>query len=136
MKISARQYAQTLYDLTKDANREVIAEIIERFVREMKKNGHIKNGKQVMTQFEAIYDAERHNVKAQVITARPISPMQQQQIDAYIKAKYKARTVDVVYVQDKTIIGGMIISAGDEVHDASIRKRIDVLSRHLVHNNL
>lgn len=136
MKISARQYAQTLYDLTKDANREVIAEIIERFVREMKKNGHIKNGKQVMTQFEAIYDAERHNVKAQVITARPISPMQQQQIDAYIKAKYKAQTVDVVYVQDKTIIGGMIISAGDEVHDASIRKRIDVLSRHLVHNNL
>lgn len=134
MKISARQYAQTLHDLTTKADRADVPKIIGRFVHEMKKNGHIKIGKQIIDQFEMIYNVHNHITKAKITTAHDIDANQKSQIESYIKRMYSSQKVEATYEKDATITGGVIIRVGSEILDASIRKRMAVLSKNLIHN--
>ena len=135
MKISARQYAQTLFDLVENVQQTDIPKIIEQFVREMKKNGHITRGAQIIEQFEMIYNEKNRIAKAKITTAFDVRAEQKAQIEAYIKRMHDSQKVDATYVTDATIKGGIIIRVGDEILDASVRKRINTLSQHLAYHS-
>ncbi len=70
-------------------------------------------------------EVARHT--ATVTTARPIEPAEK----AAIKAKLDARHPGLNYewLTDPTIIAGMTVRVGDNVTDASVRSRIERLSK-------
>ncbi len=131
MKISPKQYAQTLFEITKDKDQKQITMIIERFVNELRKNGHMKFSAQIIRSFEKVYNEKNNIVQARVITASKLVESQKDSVTEKIVEMYAAKQAEVTYSENKKIKGGIIIRVGDEVIDASVQKRLRLLAQQL-----
>ncbi len=131
MKISPKQYARTLFEITKDQDQKQITMIIEKFVNELRKNGHIKLGAQIIRAFEKVYNEKNDIVQARVITASKLVESQRESVAEKIVEMYGAKKAEVTYSENKKIKGGIIIRVGDEVIDASVQKRLRSLAQQL-----
>ncbi len=127
MKISAKQYAITLYELTDRKSESQINEIISKFVMLMKKVGDFKKINDVVSKFEEIYNKNRGILKIVVTTTRKLSDEEKNSVIEFIKTKYNVVDVEVSTVIDKNIKGGIIIRVGDEIIDGSVFGRLRVL---------
>ncbi|MBI3561094.1 MAG: F0F1 ATP synthase subunit delta [Gammaproteobacteria bacterium] len=76
-------------------------------------------------------DAERR-IDAEVISAFPLSPAQQQVISAGLK-KRLGREVNLVAKVDAALIGGAVVRAGDMVIDGSVTGQLEKLAYALAH---
>ena len=127
MKISTKQYANALYELTEGKDESQIDDLITKFVAQMKKMGDIKKAKEVVNQFEAIYNKKNGIVKAVVTTTRKLTDTENDEVMEFIKKKYNVANVEIDTVIDKSIKGGIIIKVGDEVLDGSVNGRLNKL---------
>src|SRR5262249_54396325 len=82
---------------------------------------------------EARLDWERrHNRRAVMVrTAQPLDDSQQDALRARLETLLGATPVLQVEV-DPSLIGGLIVQAGDEVFDVSIRNQLETLRRRLI----
>lgn len=131
MKVSAKQYASTLYELTNGKNNSEIDDIIIKFVAYMKKTGDMKKSQDVVNQFGNIYNQKNNIIEASVMSARKLTNNEQIKIQSFIKDKYKADNVIMNNTVRKDIKGGIIIKVGDEVLDGSVAGRLNKLKMSL-----
>lgn len=89
-------------------------------------------------QFDAVVESFFELVRgsgprnAEVTSAVPLGQAQQDMILAQLRGKY-GPTLDVKFVVDEAILGGLIVRVGDRVLDDSVRSRlIQVQQRMLV----
>lgn len=127
MKVSAKQYASTLYDLTNEKSDSEIDDVIVKLVAYMKKTGDMKKSQDVINQFGEIYNKKNNIVEANIISARELNTDEQKKARLFIKEKYKSDSVVMNNVIDENIKGGIIIRVGDEILDGSISGRINKL---------
>jgi F-type H+-transporting ATPase subunit delta len=72
--------------------------------------------------------AEAENVlEVELRAARPVDAAEQVRISEALKAKLKRR-ITLKYVEDKSLIGGAVIQAGDLVIDGSVRGKLGRLA--------
>lgn len=81
----------------------------------------------LLTAFTDLIRLEQARRTATITSAVPLTPEEQ----AAIRAKLDARTAGLQYkwLVDPALIAGMTVRVGDEVTDASVRSRIERLSR-------
>ena len=127
MKVSAKQYASTLYDLTSEGSNSEIDDVIVKFVAYMKKTGDMKKSQDVVNQFGEIYNKKNNIIEAAVVSARELTDDEQKKIQSFIKEKYKADNVVMNNTINQDIKGGIIIKVGDEVLDGSVAGRLNKL---------
>lgn len=89
----------------------------------------------VLPQIAALFDELRADaegtLEATVISARPLSDAQQQDIANALKARFN-REVTLQVETDESIMGGAIIRAGDTVIDGSVRGKLQQFAYALV----
>ena len=129
MRISAKQFAQTLYDLTDGKSKPEIEHSVADFARHMEKERKIKLAGKVIEQFGKIYNEKNGIVEAEVVTAEKISEALEKKVKNYIEKKYNAKEVVLKNIVDENIKGGMIVRVGDEVVDGSIAGRLGELKK-------
>ena len=129
MRISAKQLAQTLYDLTDGKSKPEIEKAVADFARHMEKERKIKLAGKVIEQFGKIYNEKNGIVEAEVVTAEKISEALEKKVKNYIEKKYNAKEVVLKNIVDENIKGGMIVRVGDEVEDGSIAGRLGELKK-------
>lgn len=132
MKVSVKQYAQTLYELTDDKGDQEISDIVAKFVAKMKYDGHMRMAKNVIVAFEQVYNDAHGIVVATVTSAFPLSDTQKTSVEQYIAKRYSAQSVALTYHEDAHIKGGIVIRVADEVLDASVNGRLKALHRALM----
>jgi F-type H+-transporting ATPase subunit delta len=132
MRISARQYAQTLYDLTDGKPNEEIEKSVADFARHMHKERKLKLAGKIFEQFSKIYNSKKGIVEVEVVTAEKFSVGTEKKVKDYIEKKYQAKEVVLKNVIDKSIKGGILLKVGDEVMDGSLRGRLGELKKILV----
>lgn len=69
---------------------------------------------------------------AYVTTAVPLKADEKKEIEERLLATTKYKTIECTYVEDSTLIGGMIIRMGDRVVDSSIRTKLEKMERELM----
>lgn len=127
MKVSTKQYAYALCELTEGQNESQTSEVIAKFVAQMKKNGDFKKAKEVVSQFENIYNEKNGIVRAVVTTTRELTDNEKNDVVEFIKKGYNATNVEMSCVIDKSIKGGIIIRVKDEILDGSVSGRLNKL---------
>lgn len=100
------------------------------FIRVLQDNRRIALLPEIAQLFEARRAEAEGRIEAQVISAFAITPEQTGKIAAALKKKF-GREVSVTSNVDATLIGGMIIRAGDVVIDGSVRGKLLALASHL-----
>ena len=99
----------------------------QNLVRLMAENGRLRALPEVADQFE-IYRAEAEGkVDAEVISAFALTSEQERAITEMLKSKL-GRDVSITTSIDESLIGGVVIKAGDTIIDGSMKSQLESLA--------
>ncbi|HAT73983.1 MAG: ATP synthase subunit delta [Candidatus Moranbacteria bacterium GW2011_GWF2_36_839] len=132
MKITATQYAKSLYEVTREKSQSEIGVVTENFVKVLAKNRQAKLAVKIIKKFEELYNKENGIAEVEAISSRKLEADQIGQIEKFIKEKYSAREVLINNKIDENIKGGIILKIGDEIMDASVERQLRELKKSLV----
>ena len=89
----------------------------------------------LLPEISALYEVMRAEaegtLEATVVSAKPMSEQQQQEMAAALKARFNRDVVLQVEV-DESVVGGAIIRAGDTVIDGSVRGKLEKFAHTLI----
>jgi len=129
MRITAKQYAQTLFDLTDEKSKPEAEKATLDFARYIQKERKLKLAGKIIEHFGKIYNKKNGIVEAEVVTAEKLSAETERKVKDYIEKKYSAKEAIVKNIIDKNIKGGIVVKVGDEVMDGSIAGRLGELRK-------
>ncbi len=132
MKITAKQLAQTLYDLTDGKSAPVAEKAVADFALYMYRERKLKLAEKIIGQFGKIYNKKNGIVEAEAITAEKLSEGVAKKVKDYVERKCDAKKVILKNIIDENIKGGIIIKVGDEILDGSIAGKLGELKKILV----
>ena len=102
------------------------------FVRLLVENRRLNLLPDIVTQYEALKAEAEARVEATVTSAFALEPEQLKTLSESLKRKL-GREVNLTAQVDKTLMGGIVIRAGDLVIDGSVRGRLADLATHMSH---
>ncbi len=132
MKITATQYAKSLYEVTREKTQSEIDGFVANFFKVLKKNNQLKLAGKIMEKFSAIHDAKNGIVEATVTSASKLDEKSLKEVEKFVAKKYEAKKVILKNVVKKEIKGGIILQVGDEMMDASVIRKISDLKAVLI----
>ena len=133
MKITAAQYAKSLYEVTREKTQAEIDGFVANFLKVLKKNNQLKLAGKIMEKFSAIHDAKNGIISATVTSARELDEKNLKEVEEFVAKKYEAKKVILKNIVRKDIKGGIILQVGDEMLDASVGRNKDDLRYILNH---
>lgn len=102
------------------------------FVRLVIENRRLNLLPEIRAQYETLKAEAEARVEATVTSAFPLEPAQINALSAALKRKL-GREINLTTAVDKTLLGGIVIRAGDLVIDGSVRGRLADLAAHMSH---
>jgi F-type H+-transporting ATPase subunit delta len=120
---SGEQQAATLFELCGD----VLDDNMRSFVRLLATNKRLVLLPEIQVLFEQLKADRERSVDVDVVSAFPLDAEAESRLGNALKARLQ-REVRLSSSVDKTLIGGMIVRAGDLVIDASVRGKLKKLT--------
>ncbi len=93
----------------------------------MAENGRLRELPEVLQQFETFRAEAEGKIEAEVISAFDLSQEQEQTITEMLKSKL-GRDVSITISTDESLIGGVVIKAGDTIIDGSMKSQLETLA--------
>jgi F-type H+-transporting ATPase subunit delta len=97
------------------------------FVKLLAENRRLPLLSEIAADFETLRAEAENVLEVELRAARPVDAAEQARISAALTAKLKHR-ITLKYVEDKSLIGGAVIQAGDLVIDGSVRGKLGRLA--------
>ena len=113
---------------------EEVAKLLElstltrRFLGVLAENRRLAETGRVIRAFREIAAAQRGEVSAEVISARPLTEDQLSSLKQKLTAR-EGRTVKLTSSVDPDMLGGLIVTIGSKRIDGSIRTRLNALTQ-------
>lgn len=130
-KITAKQYAQALFESVSAASGGKVKEVVKNFCLALKANNQASQLGKIIGQFEQIWDKKNNITKAEVASALELSSETEKIVGRYLKKAAGDKEVELSQRVDKNVLGGIIIKYGDKILDESLRTRLSEFSRTL-----
>lgn len=102
----------------------------QNLVKLMAENGRLKAMTDLAEQYEAYRAQDEGKVDAEVLSAYELTGEQENKITEMLKKKL-GREVTLSTKLDKSLIGGVVIKAGDTIIDGSMKARLESLAQTL-----
>ncbi len=99
----------------------------QNLIKLMAENGRLKALPEVAHQFEVYRTEAEGKVDAEVISAFALSSKQEKAITEMLKSKL-GRDVSITTSTDESLIGGVVIKAGDTIIDGSMKSQLESLA--------
>ncbi len=122
-KITTAQKADAFTQLCSDK----LNEQGKNFIVLLAQNKRLSLLPEISILFEALKSQKEQSVDATIASAFPLSDEQTAKIAASLKQKL-GRDVNVTVTEDKSLLGGVLIHAGDLVIDGSVRGKLAKLA--------
>jgi len=131
MKISAKQYAQCLYELVSTETEAKVKEILPKFVLLLERHRALNLAPAVIFAFTEIWNKEHGEVVAELISARELKTEAKDIVIDYLKVKSGAKEVILEEMVDKNILGGFILKYNNKIIDGSLRSSLAELKNQM-----
>ena len=131
MRISAKKYAQTLYELTEGQDKKEIEKVLKEFTDTLVTNRDSKKVEKIIEYFQDIWNSRHGIVEAQAVTSVPANEETLEMIKEHISKTNKAEHVELENRTDKDIWGGVVLRYKDKVIDGSLRTQVKQLKKKL-----
>ena len=120
--------------LGKEAKGELMLKVVadkltaeqQNLVKLMAENGRLKALPDVLEQFEVFRAEAEGKIDAEVVSAFPLTAEQESAITQTLKAKL-GREISITTSTDESLIGGVVIKAGDTIIDGSMKSQLESL---------
>ncbi len=100
-----------------------LSEEVSNFIRLLIENGRMFALDEIVAQFEVLKAQSSGIKQANVVSAWPLTEAQIKALGTRLNARFGCSVTLAVQV-DPQLIGGVIITVGDEVYDASVRGKL------------
>lgn len=100
------------------------SEDFSNFMQLIAKNGRIPLLADVNNLFEQLRAEEEKTIEVKVVSAVPLTDEYREKLQQALKQRFE-KTVELECHVDESIIGGVVIHAGDFLIDASLRGKLD-----------
>ncbi|MDQ1284420.1 MAG: F-type H+-transporting ATPase subunit delta [Patescibacteria group bacterium] len=124
MRITAQQYAQSLYEATKGKSQNEVGGLVEKFTQVLAKNSQLRLKDSIIKKFGSIYNQKNGIVEAEVTSREELEEDVRKYVRTYVMTRYGAKETVLVEKVDKSIGGGVIVRVGDEVMDGSVERQL------------
>lgn len=131
MKITVAQYAKSLYAATLDKSAEETDVAVLNFVKILEKNNQIKARKEIIREFQKVYNAENGIIEAEITSREKLSEESRGVLRKKLSSEYEAKEVVLKEKINEAIKGGIIIRIGEDVLDGSIERKLKELRKNL-----
>ncbi|PIU78953.1 MAG: ATP synthase F1 subunit delta [Candidatus Moranbacteria bacterium CG06_land_8_20_14_3_00_43_56] len=129
MRITPKQFAQTLYDFTDKKSETEVEKSVGHFAEFIIKDRKLKLADKIIEQFGKVYNQKKGIVEAEVITRKKMDESLAKEVKYFVKEKYGAKEVIINNIIDESVKGGVIIKVEDEVRDGSVRGKLGELKK-------
>lgn len=117
---------RVLAALPEDAPREV-----RNLILALGRDGNLDRLPTVAAAFEQMARRGARPLTGEVTSAVELSPQQRERITEQLKARY-GPDLELRFIVDESLIGGLIIRIGDQVLDTSLRTRMAAIQRSMM----
>lgn len=132
MKISIKQYAQVLLDVTRDKEDEKLSEIIKSFANILIAHNQIAKLDRIISAFVILWNKKNGIIEAEISSTNVLSKNIIALLEGYIKTMSMAKEVEVVTKENKDILGGVILKYADNIFDASLSTKLKSLKENII----
>ena len=132
MKITPKQYAESLYQIVADKKDSEVKIAVENFVKVLISNNDIFKVDKITEKFVKVWNREQGIVEAEVVSAKELDKKIVKLLNDYIVKLSGARKVVAKQKVDKNILGGVVIKYEDKILDGSLRMRLGELRSEMV----
>lgn len=105
-------------------------QLLKSFLRTVMENRRERFLAQMLKEFMKLMRDNRGEVSAQITTAYQLDPKQRELIEKQL-SKSLNRTIELIPMVDRQIVGGAILNMGDTVYDGSLRNSLKRLEESL-----
>lgn len=113
------------------AERLKLSEKVVRFVNHLTQIGVVPALSEVIKAATVIYLEKKKKAKATVLTPVEISVKQEERLKVSLK-KLIEKDVDIEYVMDPSLLGGIMVKVGSTMYDSSVRGQLRMLKDELI----
>ena len=132
MKISIKQYAQSLYEAINETETDSNIKVaLKNFVKILAARRSLNKAGKIIAEFEKIWNKERGIVEGELVSARGLSEDIVTLLNGQIVKLLFVKEVKLENKVDKNILGGFIIKVGDMVIDGSLKNQLQSLKNKL-----
>jgi len=122
---------EQVIDLFADICKEELDEQGINFLKVAAENGRLELLPQITDSYKAMCAEQEGSIEAQVISAYAVNATQKKSIAVALKNKF-GREVTITTKTDKSLLGGVIIRAGDIVIDGSVKTQLEKITHSLL----
>jgi F-type H+-transporting ATPase subunit delta len=127
MKISARQYANALFEAVRGKKEGEVKVALKNFVGILAEKNDFKKAPEIIRELIKVYRKEEGIIEAEIISAEPLKKELAGELREYIKKASGAEKVELKEITDSAILGGVVIKFEDKIIDGSLRMRLSEL---------
>jgi F-type H+-transporting ATPase subunit delta len=129
MKISAQQYALSLYESIKEkTEKNEVKNILHNFVALLGKNNNLSKEKEIIEIFDNIWSTGNGELKAELISARKLNKEAHEEIVNYLQEKTGAKKIILKEDTDENILGGFILKYNNKIINGSLKSSLEELA--------
>jgi len=132
MKITAKQYALSLYEAVDGQSAVKVKAVIEKFVKLLAGKNQLSKAEKIIAEFIKIWNDRHGIVEALAISAKGLDKEAVKLLKNYIVKLSGAKEVVLSQETNKDILGGVIIKYGDRVMDGSLRTSLEELKNRMI----
>jgi len=127
MKISALQYAKSLYESVAGRPEKEAKAILKNFVAILSRTRELSKAPAIIERFKEIWDKESGELNAELLSARELGPTARELVVDYLKDRTKAKKVNLREKTRKDLLGGFILRYDDKIIDGSLKNSLETL---------
>lgn len=127
MKISSRQYALSLYELTVEKNETAVSDVLKNFIDFIIKNNDYRRINEIVSEFSKIWDENNGNLSVNLTSAHKLEDETKNIIINYLKNKTGFSSINFTESIKADIMGGVILRYSDKIIDGSIKNNLNNL---------
>ncbi len=132
MKITNKQYAQSLYEVVSQSEDDNVKVVVKNFVKVLIKNNDLGKIEKVITEFEKIWNLKQGVLEGEITSARELKDETMELLNGQIVKLLGAKEVNLKNKVNKDILGGFVARLGDTVIDGSVKNQLQNLRSRLV----
>lgn len=132
MKITAKQFAISLYESVDAKSVGEVKAVIKKFVELLAKKNKIALAEKIIKEFIMIWNEKHGLIEAEITSANELGKETVELLKSYLIKRSVAKKVILDEKIDKNILGGVIIKYGDKILDGSLRQSLAELREQLI----
>ncbi len=131
MKVSARQYARSLFELVADKSEDQAKNLIASFIAFLHRRQDLNKAELIIAELENIYEEATGEVKAELISARPLPTAAKSQIATYLQKRAGVSVVNLQESLNPDLLGGFVLRYNGLVIDGSLQNNLRKFKKQL-----